>query len=112
MNRIAIAATAAAVLTAVGVATTYAAGGKENDALAIGTAKTSMAQAIVAAEQKVQGKAARAEFEQTKGGKWVFDVEVVNGNKVFDVTVDADSGAVIAAVEDQTDQDDDHDKKD
>jgi len=111
MNRIAIAACAVAALTVAGV-TTYAANGKENDALAISKAKTSLTQAIAAAEQKVQGTAARAEFEQAKGGKWVFDVEVVNGNKVFDVTVDADSGAVIAAKEDKADHDDDHDEKD
>ena|SRR5258708_6976921 len=111
MNRIAIVAAAAAGLVAVGM-TAYAASGKDNDAFAIGNAKTSLTQAVAAAEQKVQGKAAKAEFEQAKSGKWVFDVEVVSGDKVFDVTVDADTGSVVAAVEDKSDRDDDHDEKD
>jgi uncharacterized membrane protein YkoI len=88
------------------------AAGAENDALALGTAKISLSQAVTAAEAKVQGKAAKAEFEQAKGGKWVFDVEVVAGNKVFDVAVDADTGAVLTATEDKADHDDDNDKKD
>ncbi|HEV7914672.1 MAG TPA: PepSY domain-containing protein [Albitalea sp.] len=111
MNRIAIAAVAATALTLAGVAT-YAANEKENDALGISSARTSLAQAVAAAENKVQGKAARAEFEQAKGGKWVFDVEVVAGAKVFDVSVDADTGAVIAATEDRSDHDDARDEKD
>jgi uncharacterized membrane protein YkoI len=104
MNRIAIAAVAATALTLAGVAT-YAANEKENDALGISSARTSLAQAVAAAENKVQGK-------QAKSGKWVFDVEVVAGAKVFDVSVDADTGAVIAATEDRSDHDDARDEKD
>lgn len=83
----------------------------ENDALAIGQAKTSLIQAITAAEQHVNGKAVRAEYEQTKAG-WAYDVEVANGAKVFDVRVDADKGTVISSTQDKVDQDDSHDKKD
>jgi len=97
-------------LAAVGTVA-YAAKDMENDALAITQAKISLAQAVTAAEQHVKGKASRAEYEQTKKG-WAYDVEVVSGNKIFDVTVDADNGTVIAATEDKADHDDEHDKKD
>ena len=42
-------------------------------------------QAITVAEQHVHGRASRAEYEHTKTG-WAYDVEVVSGAKVFDVT--------------------------
>src|SRR6267378_5691635 len=79
---------------------TYAAKGMENDALAITQAKIPLTQAVTAAEQHVKGKASRAEYEQTKKG-WVYDVEVVSDNKVFDVKVNADNGTVIASTEDK-----------
>ena len=83
----------------------------ENDAVAASGAKITLTQAISAAEQHVQGKAARAELERSKG-KLVFDVEVVNGSKTFDVKVDPDKGTVIASTEDKTDQDDGNDQDD
>lgn len=89
----------------------YAAKSVENDALAIAGAKISMTQAIAAAEQHVGGKASKAEYEQHRG-QWVFDVEVVKDKKVMDVKVDPTSGKVIAATEDRTDHDDNHDKAD
>lgn len=89
----------------------YAAKSTENDALAISGATISLTQAITAAEQHVGGKASKAEYEQHKG-QWVFDVEVVKEKKVMDVTVDATSGKVIAAIEDKPDHDDGHDKAD
>lgn len=97
-------------LAAVGAAA-YAAKTVENDALAVSQAKISMVQAITAAEQRANGKASHAEYEQTKSG-WAYDVEIVSGNKVFDVRVDANSGNVISSSEDKADRDDDHDKKD
>ena len=106
-TKIAILATA---LTSV-CAVAYAAKTMENDAMDITKAKVTMVQAITAAEQHANGKAARAEYEQTKGG-WAYDVEVVSGSKVFDVKVDAEKGTVISSVEDKADHDDDHDKKD
>jgi uncharacterized membrane protein YkoI len=101
------AAIAAAIAVAIGGA--YAAqSSKENDALAVSTAKIDLTQAIAAAEQHVGGKAAKAEYERDKG-QWVFDVEVVKGQTVMDVKVDPASGKVIAATEDKVDHDDDND---
>ena len=87
---------ALAVAISVAVGTAYAGKSPENDAVAIGTAKIGLVQAITAAEQHVGGKASRAEFEKHKG-QWVFDVEVVSGKKVMDVTVDSSSGKVISS---------------
>lgn len=93
-------------------AVAYAAkGGVENDALAITHAKISLIQAVTVAEQHVNGKAARAEYEDSEEG-WAFDVEVVSGGKVFDVKVDPDKGTVISSVEDVADHEESHDKKD
>lgn len=102
-----LAAIAAVSATAVGTAA-YA---MENDAMAIIHAKIPLTQAITTAEQHVQGKASKAEYEKTAAG-WAYDVEVVQQNKVFDVKVDANSGMVIASNEDQADRDHDQDKKD
>ncbi|MBC3886640.1 PepSY domain-containing protein [Undibacterium griseum] len=103
-------------LLAIAIATTgavaYAAKGEmENDTLAITKAKIPLTQAVTIAEQDVNGKASRAEYEKSKQG-WVYDVEVVSGTKVFDVRVDADKGTVISSAEDKADHDDDHDKQD
>lgn len=101
-----------AVAIAASGAVAYAANGSmQNDALAISKAKISLAQALAVAEQHVNGKASRAEYENSKQG-WVIDVELVNGTKVFDVRVDADKGTVISSAEDKADHDDDHDERD
>jgi len=102
---------ALSILSASAIASAYAADSTENDALAIGTAKISMTQAVTAAEQHVGGKAARAEYER-HNSQLVFDVEVVKGNKVMDVKVDSTSGKVISAAEDKADRDDEHDMAD
>jgi len=99
------------IFSAATIVSAYATNSIDNDALAIKTAKISMAQAVTAAEQHVGGKAARAEYERHKG-QWVFDVEVVKSKKVMDVKIDPISGKVIAATEDKTDQDDEQDKAD
>jgi len=80
-------------------------------ALAITQGKISLAQAVTTAEQHVNGKAARAEYEYSKLG-WVYEVEVVSGTKVFDVQIDADKGTVLSSTEDPADRDDDHDQPD
>ena len=98
-------------IAAAGTVAYAAAGSTENDALAIMKAKISLTQAVTTAEQHVNGKAARAEYENTKQG-WVYDVEVISGAKVFDVKVDGDKGTVISSAEDKADRDDDHDEKD
>jgi uncharacterized membrane protein YkoI len=80
-------------------------------AVAAEAAKIDLAQAVTAAQRHAGGKAARAEFERS-GGRWVFDVEVVTGNKVMDVKVDVASGKILAASEDQADHDDAGDAQD
>lgn len=90
----------------------YAATIMKNDAAAIVKARIPLAQAVTAAEQHVNGKAARADFERSRQHGWVYDVEVVSGPKVFDVKVDPDKGAVIASTEDKADHDDGRDQQD
>ncbi len=86
-------------------------GALTNDSLAIANARISLAQAVTIAEQQVQGQASKAEFEQTKYGL-AYDVEVVNGAKVFDVQVDADKGTVISSAEYKTDRDNERGEQD
>jgi uncharacterized membrane protein YkoI len=83
----------------------------ENDALAISNARTTLADAVTAAERHAGGKAAKAELERSNG-RWVFDVEVVKGKAVFDVHVAADDGRVISSKEDAADDDDEKDSED
>ena len=99
-------AAALALLSIAAIGGAHADTAAVNDALSIGGAKIGIAQAITAAEAQVGGKASRAEYERHQD-QWVFDVEVVNGNKVMDVKVDPASGQVLAATEDQADREDD-----
>lgn len=105
-----LAFTATVATAALGAA--YAAQAHENDATAVLSAKVGMQQAVGIAEGHVGGKAARAEYERTRAGQWVFDVEVVKGAAVMDVTVDAVSGNVLASVIDKEDDGDSGDKAD
>lgn len=89
----------------------YAAKNMENESAAVAQAKVSIVQAIAAAEQHANGKAARAELEQSKAGLTI-DVEVVSGTKVFDVKVDADKGTVISSAEDKANREGDEDNQD
>ncbi|RUP33252.1 MAG: peptidase M4 [Curvibacter sp.] len=98
-------------IAAAGAMAYAAKGGVESDTFAISKAQVQLAQAVTVAEQHAQGKAVRAEYENSKQG-WLYDVEVVSGAKVFDVRVDADKGTVISSAEDKADHDDDHDKQD
>lgn len=102
---------ALAALMAGGAATFAMAQSQENDAQAIQNAHISLSQAITAAEKKVGGKAARAEFEQSKQQSWIYEVEVVNGSKVFDVDVDPQSGKVLSSRPDTVDQDDEQNEQ-
>jgi len=81
----------------------------DKHAHAIANARVSLASAVETAEKHVQGKAMQAEFEQQKGGQWVYDVEVAGASGVFKVKIDADKGTVIAAKPDARDDDDDND---
>jgi uncharacterized membrane protein YkoI len=85
---------------------------RENDAAAIASAGISLGAAVTTAEQHVPGKAARAEYERQKDGRWVYDVEVAGPSGVFDVKIDADKGTVLAATAAKADADDDDEKAD
>jgi len=111
MNRYSKLSLLAITIAAIGTVAFAAQSRMENDAMTITRAKTPLAQAVTTAEQHANGKATRAEYENTKQG-WVYDVEVVSGAKVFDVRVDADKGTVISSAEDKADRDNEHDKQD
>lgn len=83
----------------------------QNEALNDPAAKISLSRAISIAEGFSKGRATRAEYERSERG-WVYDVEVVGANKVFDVKVDASTGAVISSAEDRADCDDEHEDQD
>jgi len=102
-----IAALALALTTAGTVA--HAAAGGANDALSVANAQIPLSKAVTTAEQHVGGKASRAEYEDTKQG-WAYDVEVVSGKQVFDVKVDARTGAVLASTADKADHQDEEDE--
>jgi uncharacterized membrane protein YkoI len=85
---------------------------RDNDAAAIAKARISLGAAVTTAEKHVQGKAVRAEYEQQKGGQWVYDIEVAGPSGVFDVKIDADKGTVLAATVDTVDADDSDEKAD
>ncbi|HEY1398798.1 PepSY domain-containing protein [Roseateles sp.] len=76
--------------------------GAENDAIAVTRAKVSLSQAVALAEQHLNGKASRAEYERTKQGD-AYEIEVVNGTKVFDVRVDAEKGVILSSAPDEAD---------
>lgn len=64
-------------------------------------AKVTVDQAIKTASEKVPGKVIEAELEK-KHNKLVWEVEVVTAeNKVLEVHIDADSGAVIDVEEEK-----------
>ena len=65
------------------------------------TAKVTIDQAIKTASDKVAGKVIEAELEK-KHNKLVWEVEIVTAeNKVMEVHIDADSGAVIDVEEEK-----------
>ena len=71
-----------------------------NDALNVTSAKITLPQAISAAERKVGGTAAKAEYKHKTGQ---YKVEVVKGTEVFDVIVDANDGTVLSIKKDVED---------
>lgn len=110
MNRYTKLSLLAVVIATAGAGAYAAKANAENDVATIAQAKTSLIQAISAAEQHANGKATHADYEKSRQGNWVYDVEVVSGAKVFDVRVDADKGTVISSAEDKEDHD--HDERD
>lgn len=70
-------------------------GEKKGKAEMAAAAKVTIDQAIKTASEKVSGKVIEAELEK-KHGKLVWEVEVVTAeNKVMEVHIDAETGAVI-----------------
>lgn len=112
MVRKPFAAIVASVLVAAGGAAAVAAQTGHNDALAVNQAAITLTQAVATAEQHAGGRASRAEFEHSRTHGWVYDVEVVAGEKVFDVEVDAQTAAVLASALDSGDHDDGRDARD
>jgi hypothetical protein len=76
-------------------------------AVAVPYAANSLAAAVSAAEKQLQGHAIGVDYEQQEDGRWVYEIEVRNGSKVFDLEVDADIGTVIATAEGRPDANDD-----
>jgi len=103
---------AAGVLAASVMCAQAAPPSSSNDALAGPTPKISLAAAVATAEQHAKGKARHAEFERTRQGQWVYDIEVSDGTKVIDVRVDAETGTVLTSLDDTADADDGQDKED
>ena len=69
------------------------------------TAKVTIDQAIKTASEKVAGKVVEAELEK-KHDKLVWEIEVVTAeNKVMEVHIDAESGAVIDVEEEKSEKD-------
>ena len=101
---------ASAVIVAIG-GIGFVASAHDSDPPAMAAAGIGMSQAVTAAEQHAGGKASRAEFEKSKD-QWVYDIEVVNGTKVYDVKVDAAKGSVISATEDKADTEENSDAED
>lgn len=75
------------------------------------TAKVTIDQAIKTASEKVAGKVVEAELEK-KHDKLVWEVEVVTAeNKVMEVHIDAESGAMIGVEEEKPETDMKSEKK-
>ena len=84
---------------------------KKDHSKAISASKLSMTKVIEAAVKKVPGKASRANF-YLKKGKAMAEVIVVKEGKLFEVKVDAVSGAIVKVEEDDDDDDDADDDDD
>ncbi|MGA0533152.1 PepSY domain-containing protein [Hansschlegelia sp. KR7-227] len=82
----------AAVLAFAGFASAPASAADETEMAK--NAKVSIVQAIDAAEQKGQGKATDAEFEDDNGGRWEIKVLSGGGDKLTEYYVDPNSGQV------------------
>lgn len=96
----------ATTVLALGVASAAFAGTRGNDAVTdLAQANITLAQAVGAAEQHAGGRATKAELERREG-KAAFEVEVVNGQAVSNVVVDATDGRILASTADREDRED------
>ncbi|MHB8453936.1 MAG: PepSY domain-containing protein [Acidiferrobacterales bacterium] len=93
---------ATAILATAAIYSAQSMGAERNDSAAIRQTKITLTQAISAAEQRVGGKAARAELEN-ENGKLVYRVDVVRDAKTTDVEVDVNNGQVLSAQADEVD---------
>ena len=89
--------------------------GKKNESKEIvkmvAKAKVTIDQAIKTAMEKVPGKVVEAELEK-KHNTLVWEVEVVTAeNKVMEVHIDAESGAVIEVQDEKSKKDKKHEQK-
>ena len=103
MLRFKIIPAAGAVTVALGSAVVFAANGVKQDderqeAAAVLNAKTSLAQAIAAAEQHTGGKAIDSGIENQNGKVIGYDVKVAKDNTVQKVIVDLNTGQVLKVV--------------
>ena len=95
MNKL-VGYTAVAVVTALGIATVSFAVG-DNDAVAeLAATKVSLLEAVAAAQTQSGGRATQAELE-TEDGVALYEIELVVGNKVKQLKVNAVTGAVVAS---------------
>ncbi len=95
-------AAALAAVAIVGALPAFAAEhGAQAETAALQKAKVSLTDAIRVAEQQVNGKAVDAGAESHKGSLR-YEVEVLNGGSIRKVTVDGQSGQVVATSADQT----------
>jgi len=87
------------------------ASGKDRAAVArLASSRTTLAQAVEAAERKGAGKAVAAAFEDHRDGSGVFEVDVAANDAIQRFRIDAASGQVVdarAAKKDHEDEDDD-----
>ncbi len=110
-TRILPAAMAAAIAVGASGAAFAATDEKEDaqDIAAVLNAKTSLAEAIAAAEQQVGGKAIEAGLDDESGGKR-FEVEVAKDKTVQRVLVDPQTGKVVKVMPADTDENGEHDE--
>jgi uncharacterized membrane protein YkoI len=89
--------------TALAGSIAYAAGSaheERDEAQALAQARTSLVQAIEAAERHAGGKAVSARLED-ENGRFVYEVEVIASGKSTGVKVDSGDGKVLSAPADE-----------
>ena len=109
---VALASTLGAGLAGVALAASDAKEASEQQEIAaVTSAKTSLSQAIAAAEQQTGGKAVSAAFEDRDGTKG-YEVAIASGSKLQKVLVDPETGNVIKTLANdaKADEDSDNDK--
>ena len=89
------------VVMAFGSVSTFASS-QHDDEMGVVTSEITLAQAIATAEKYSDGVASRAKFELSESIA-MYDIQVVKDQKIQDVKVDADSGAIISSKADEED---------